>query len=274
MGTSQTANMKTIVLCLLVAGAIAAPQSKPQFRRGLNKIVGGSEVTPGDIPYQLSFQDISFGSPFHFCGASIYNENWAICAGHCVQGEDMGNPDYLRVVAGEHNLDADEGNEQNVVLSKIVQHEDYNSFTISNDISLLQFSEPLVFNDFVQPIAIAEAGHTASGDCVVSGWGTTTEGGSTPSSLRSVTVPIVSDQECRDAYGQNDVDDSMICAGLPEGGKDSCQGDSGGPLACSDTGSTYLAGIVSWGYGCARPSYPGVYCEVSYYVDWILANAA
>merc|ERR1712228_937949 len=108
----------------------------------------------------------------------------------------------------------------------------------------------------------------------VSGWGTTTEGGSTPSSLMDVTVPIVSDQECRDAYGQNDVDDSMICAGLPEGGKDSCQGDSGGPLACSDTGSTYLAGIVSWGYGCARPSYPGVYCDVASFDDWIETNTA
>ncbi|ROT79324.1 trypsin [Penaeus vannamei] len=234
------------------------PSRKPTFRRGLNKI--------------LSFQDISFGFAFHFCGASIYNENWAICAGHCVQGEDMNNPDYLQVVAGEHT-DVDEGNEQTVVLSKIIQHEDYNGFTISNDISLLQLSQPLSFNEFVAPIALPEAGHAASGDCIVSGWGTTSEGGSTPSVLQKVSVPIVSDAECRDAYGQNDIDDSMICAGVPEGGKDSCQGDSGGPLACSDTGSAYLAGIVSWGYGCARPNYPGVYTEVAYFVDWVLANA-
>merc|ERR1712189_51017 len=87
--------MKTFVLCLLVAAAAAAP----------SRIVGGTEASPGELPYQLSFQDISFGSPWHFCGASIYNENWAICAGHCVQGEDMNNPDYLQVVAGEHNQD-------------------------------------------------------------------------------------------------------------------------------------------------------------------------
>jgi len=266
--------MKVFVLCLLVAAAAAAPSRKPQFRKGLNKIVGGDEAAPGELPYQLSFQDISFGSPWHFCGASIYNENWAICAGHCVQGEDMNNPDYLQVVAGEHNQDIVEGNEQTVILSKIIQHEDYNAFTTSNDLSVLQFSAPLTFNDFVQPIALPEAGHTATGECIVSGWGTTSEGGNTPSVLMKVSVPVVTDEECRAAYGESDIEDSMICAGLPEGGKDSCQGDSGGPFVCSDTGSNYLAGVVSWGYGCARPSYPGVYAEVSYFVDWIMTNTA
>merc|ERR1712168_1368946 len=81
--------MKVLLFAVLLAGALAAPSRKPTFRRGLNKIVPGSEVTPGELPYQLSFQDVSFGFAFHFCGASIYNENWAICAGHCVQGEDM-----------------------------------------------------------------------------------------------------------------------------------------------------------------------------------------
>merc|ERR1719209_1863517 len=148
--------MKVLLLSLLLAGALAAPSRKPTFRRGLNKIVGGSEVTPGELPYQLSFQDVSFGFAFHFCGASIYNENWAICAGHCVQGEDMNNPDYLQVVAGEHDQDVVEGNEQTVILSKIIQHEDYNGFTVSNDISLLQFSSPLSFDDFVQPISLLQ----------------------------------------------------------------------------------------------------------------------
>lgn len=75
----------------------AAPSRKPTFRRGLNRIVGGQDATPGQFPYQLSFQDTSFGFDFHFCGASIYSENWAVCAGHCVQGEDMNNPNYLKV---------------------------------------------------------------------------------------------------------------------------------------------------------------------------------
>jgi len=47
------------------------------------------------------------------------------------------------------------------------------------------------------------------------------------------------------------------------------QGDSGGPMVCGDTGEPYLCGIVSWGRGCARPGYPGVYTKVSHFIEWI-----
>ena len=84
-----------------------------------------------------------------------------------------------------------------------------------------------------------------------------------------VTVPVVSDDHCRDSYGQSDITDSMICAGLDQGGKDSCQGDSGGPFMCGNQ----LSGVVSWGYGCAEAGYPGVYTQTSYFIDWIMENA-
>ena len=88
-------------------------------------------------------------------------------------------------------------------------------------------------------------------------------------SKNQVTVPVVSDDHCRDSYGQSDITDSMICAGLDQGGKDSCQGDSGGPFMCGNQ----LSGIVSWGYGCAMAGYPGVYTQTSYFIDWIMENA-
>merc|ERR1712106_900727 len=107
--------------------------------------------------------------------------------------------------------------------------------------------------------------YPAGTQCTVSGWGTTSEGGSLGRVLMKVTVPVVSDDDCRGAYGQDDIADSMICAGLDAGGKDSCQGDSGGPFMCG----SQLSGVVSWGYGCAEPGFPGVYTQTSYFISWL-----
>jgi len=78
-----------------------------------------------------------------------------------------------------------------------------------------------------------------------------------PSALMQVSVPVVSQASCKNAY-ESRIHDSMNCAGLAEGGKDSCQGDSGGPMVCEDNGKFFLEGVVSWGIGCARPGYYGV----------------
>jgi len=87
--------------------------------------------------------------------------------------------------------------------------------------------------------------------------------------LRKVSVQIVSDQNCQSAYGSQFFEESMICGGDPAGGKDSCVGDAGGPLVCTDLDKPYLCGLVSWGSGCGRPGFPGIYTEVSAYTEWI-----
>ena len=64
----------------------------------------------------------------------------------------------------------------------------------------------------------------------------------------------------------------MICAGYPEGGKDSCQGDSGGPLICNEGGKAVFTGVVSLGLGCAAPNFPGIYARVTAVLNWIENN--
>ena len=75
----------------------------------------------------------------------------------------------------------------------------------------------------------------------------------------------------------------MFCAGVEQGGKDSCQGDSGGPaiivrknfifqgkiFSLKIFSPKFLAGVVSWGAGCAREKKPGIYARLSNAYDWI-----
>lgn len=62
----------------------------------------------------------------------------------------------------------------------------------------------------------------------------------------------------------------QLCAG--KGKQDSCQGDSGGPLLVPNGDKHEIVGIVSWGVGCGRAGYPGVYTRVTKYLPWLRAN--
>eukprot|EP01083_Nonionella_stella_P208676 757102_1 len=98
------------------------------------------------------------------------------------------------------------------------------------------------------------------------GSGRTTENGNVSSKLLHVNVNYVKQNTCNsDAMYGGVITDSMMCAA--DTNEDACEGDSGGPLFDSDNNA--LVGVVSWGIGCARRKFPGVYARISDEFPWI-----
>ena len=161
-------------------------------------------------------------------------------------------------------------------VAQILNHPDYNSNTMAHDVSLLKLDSPINAEHYAA-IDGLDAGSTltdAGMELIVAGWGTTSSGGSLSDEAMRVTVPIVSNDACNQAYGQGQILDGMVCAGrMGVGGIDSCQGDSGGPLFGVSDGKQILTGVVSWGQGCALADYPGVYTRVSAHTQWICQTA-
>ncbi|KRY43226.1 Coagulation factor X [Trichinella spiralis] len=272
--------------------ACGLPYFKPILNfHASNRIVGGFETKPHSHPWQVFIKIFQTNKMFSTCGGSIIQQedgfrnssNLVLTAAHCLH--DHGSwtaPAKLEVVAGAHSVKNLERTQQKSRVNAYIPG-DYSVYTFVNDIALLKLEKPFVFNKFVHPICLPKIDESLpiGYKCMVAGWGSLRdkgchirnflvilsfiESGKLSSRLIQIEAPVLPTKRC----WQNQNPKKMFCAGYLEGRKDACQGDSGSPLVCR-VGTKFIQyGLVSFGHGCAKKGYPGVYTRVSSFVQWI-----
>ncbi|XP_064786909.1 transmembrane protease serine 9-like isoform X2 [Oncorhynchus masou masou] len=256
-------SVKKLVCLLTVASLLIQVCGTTSFN---NKIVGGEDAPAGSWPWQASVHQ--FGG--HVCGGSLINKEWVMSAAHCFSGS---SPNDWNIILGRQNQEGSNPNEVSRTVAQIVLHPVYDSDTNDNDIALLRLTSPVNFTNYIRPVCLAASDsfyHNGT-DSWVTGWGKINEGKFLPSpqALQEVEVPVLGNRQCNCLNSVGSVTDNMLCAGVLTGGKDSCQGDSGGPMVAKQNSVWIQSGVVSWGFGCARPNLPGVYTRVSRYQPWI-----
>src|SRR3954452_21356609 len=264
--------MRLRTLTLLALAAPAAPAQA---------VVGGTPVPQGQLRFVA---DVYIGGSFG-CTGSLLAPRWGMTAGHC--GSLTGAlseglvPSQLEVPASAYKVQlgsayADGRGGESYTVDKVVVDTDYGVQNgTGSDVSLLELSSPTK----IAPVKIAAVGERKLWKpgplATIAGFGTTSENASDPPpQMQQAKVPIVADTDCAKDYpgGLSEASDdgsfdakTMLCAGYPQGGKDTCQGAWGRPLMVLSANhkSWRLVGATSFGKGCAEAGKPGVYARVA-----------
>ncbi|GAA2640763.1 trypsin [Paractinoplanes durhamensis] len=234
------------VAALAAVGGVAYAAVGP---RPITEVVGGVPAPEGKFPWMVR---LSMG-----CGGVLTAPRVVLTAGHCVDG--TGETDTIKVIAGTIDLKSPKALSAHSV--KVYRAPGFRDETRGDDWAVIRLDHPLDL-----PVLPLTKTDDDRGDFVVMGWGQTREDSMKQERrLHYATVPTVPDDKCAKEYkkaGVKLVAKESICAGTKT--VDTCQGDSGGPMVTRDAhGDWVQVGIVSWGLGCARDGYPGVYTQIS-----------
>ncbi|XP_050544551.1 GATA zinc finger domain-containing protein 14-like isoform X2 [Daktulosphaira vitifoliae] len=213
-----------------------------------DRIVDGSPAELGDWPWIAALGYVSTNNPEKIpqwlCGGTLISDKYVVTAAHCTVGIGKRKISVARL--GDLDLNPDVNDRANPIdapVDKVITHKKYNSQDYTNDIALIKLQRSISFNS-----------------------------GPSSTALLKAPVPIVDIDDCKRSYANKKtvIDERTLCAGYKTGKIDACQGDSGGPLMWSHNLKYYLIGVVSFGFKCADPDFPGVYSRVTYFVDWIV----
>ena len=241
-----------IAAALLTVPALPAAADDPG--PGI-QVVGGTPAAQGEFPWMVR---LSMG-----CGGALYRPNIVLTAAHCVGA--TGPTTSITATLGV--VDLQSASAIRVQSNYVYRAPGYNGN--GKDWALIRLQSSV--NLPTLPITTTTAYN--NGIFTVAGWGATSEGGPQSRYLLKAEVPFVPDSTCQQSYPSL-IPSEEICAGYTQGGVDTCQGDSGGPMFRRDASNAWInVGIVSWGNGCARPNYPGVYTEISTFASAIIAAA-
>ncbi len=257
-----------VAVAMGALAAVALPLAVPAPVSADSVVVGGQPVRAADSPWAVALASRErFGAmrSGQFCGGVVVAPTKVVTAAHClgpaVLGSEPGSVADLAVIAGRTNLSGTGGREVSVTRAWISPA--YDPETQSGDLAVLTLGSALPASYVIKVAGRDDPAYRPGTSADVYGWGDTTGGGAYAHGLHSARVQVLPDDVCRRAYatgaGGAYVPATMLCAGVPDGGRDACQGDSGGPLVAQGR----LIGLVSWGSGCGQPGSPGVYTRVS-----------
>jgi len=256
------------------------------------RIVNGTPAKKGSWPWQVAigYTNPDTGGIDYLCGGALVTARHVVTAAHCMR------EDLVTVLLGEHVLhnDTDGARPEEFSVIRKTPHENYNSRTFDNDIAILTFDSPVTFKSGIQPVCLPSATAGAmekkfeNEGVYITGWGAVKFRGPTSNTLLQALIQVTEQSYCKEKFKQFSnvaIDDTKICArdrsaASKDEIKDACQGDSGGPMVIdirnqepdSDGLRRYrkhLIGIVSFGYRCSVPGFPGVYTRVTEYDGWI-----
>lgn len=237
--------------------------SNPKIQ-SIYKIINGNISIVGDWAWTVSLTT----SGRHFCGGVLINSEYVLSAAHCFLSNNV-NPNF-KVVLGVHNIKKYEQSVQTRSFAKLFRHEQYNQYTLRNDIALIKLDKPVDFNDYVLPACIDEKDEflPEGKESWLTGWGDKfyqSGRGTDEKNLGRLNINTIS--KCKQIWGSNIDVNSQICGGQAGVNAGACQGDSGGPMVQqAENGDWYLSGLVSWGIGCGDGT---IFTRVKYFLPWI-----